>query len=143
TLFKTRFLDAFLRSVYAIPIDRGGIDIAAIKQVIEIVSRGEVILIFPEGTRTLDGNLQPVRQGIGFVMKRAHADVLPCYIDGSWEILPRGRKMVRFHKLKVVFGEMIRYRQFAELPSDKEHYQKISNFVMEKIGELKAKIERE
>jgi 1-acyl-sn-glycerol-3-phosphate acyltransferase len=110
---------------------------------IDIIHAGEPVLIFPEGTRSPDGNLQQIRHGIGFVTMRAHADVLPCYISGSWYILPKGEKVIRFHKVKVLFGKMISYSQFGDLHPTKVNYQKISNIVMEQIAGLKAQLEGE
>jgi 1-acyl-sn-glycerol-3-phosphate acyltransferase len=143
TLFKKGFWERFLLSINAIPIDREGYDLHAIKNMIDIIHAGEPVLIFPEGTRSPDGNLQQIRHGIGFVTMRAHADVLPCYISGSWYILPKGEKVIRFHKVKVLFGKMISYSQFGDLHPTKVNYQKISNIVMEQIAGLKAQLEGE
>ena len=97
---------------------------------------GNPLLVFPEGTRSRDGNLSDAKKGIGLLIKKAKCDVLPVYIDGSFEILGRGKFFPRLgKKLKIYYGEIITYKSLAER-SDLSH-QEISDFVLGEIGRLK------
>ncbi len=128
----------FLTTIHTIPLDnRSGGDIGAFKDCMNTMRKGRPILIFPEGTRSRDGNLQPGKLGIGLLAMMSRADILPCYIHGSYEMFPRHSKFPRPHKLHVFFGPFMPYKEFDHLQMKKESYHKISHRVMEEIGRLR------
>jgi len=139
TLMKSSLSKWFLTSIHTIPIDiaGGGGDVHAFRECVNMIHSGKPILIFPEGTRTRDGNLQPGKLGIGFLAMMGRVDILPCYIHGSYEMFPRHSNFPVPHKLHVFFGPLIPYSQFDHLHMKKDSYHKISHRVMEEIGKLR------
>ena len=93
-------------------------------------------MVFPEGARTLDGNLQPALPGLGFVIAKTLAPVLPMRVFGSHEAMPRGRKRLRPHPITIVIGEPLRFTEADLEPRGKELYQHLSERVMKAIAAL-------
>src|SRR5207237_9407577 len=76
----------------------------------ETVSRrqeGRVLNIFPEGSRTEDGNIGPMLSGVALVVRRAGVPIVPAAIDGSYQAWPKGRKSFRRHPVRIVYGPAI------------------------------------
>jgi len=126
SLMKNKFIESILKSVNTIPVARGEYDSQALKEVVDLVKKGSGVLVFPEGTRSKTGNLQKIKNGLGFLAMQSQADILPCYLDGTWHILPKGKKMISLHKVTVSFGKVIPYTEFSHLKAGKEAYQSIA-----------------
>ena len=125
-----------LPKLNVIPVDQEGVDRSALKGIIKVLKRGECALVFPEGERTLDGRLQPALPGLGLIIARTLAPVVPIRIFGAHETLPRGGGF-HFHSITVVVGEPI-YFSVADLqPRDKDLYGRLSQRVMDAIAALK------
>ena len=90
TLLDGRFFGWLLPKLNVIPVDQEGSDRSALKALIRILRAGEGTLVFPEGERTLDGHLQPALPGLGFVIAKTLAPVVPMRIFGAREAWPRG-----------------------------------------------------
>jgi 1-acyl-sn-glycerol-3-phosphate acyltransferase len=120
-----------------VPVDQEGTDRSALKALMRILKRGDATLVFPEGARTLDGNLQPALPGIGFVIAKTLAPVLPMRIFGAHEALPRGRRRLRLTRITIVFGEPLYFSAEDLQPPGKELYQRLSERVMAAIGALR------
>ncbi len=135
-LFNT-FLGPLIRYVNTIPVDRDQLDKKTFKLVLDIIGRGEILLVFPEGTRSLDGNLQEGKAGIGLLAYYARVPVIPAYIRGSHEILPRDKKFFRFKKCSVQFGPAVKLEQFYYAQKTKDTYHSISQEIMCSIQQLK------
>ena len=75
------------------------------KFLIERLQAGENILLFPEGQRSADGSLQPLEQGVGLLAARTGAPVIPAYIHGTFEAMPRGSRTCKPVKIFLSFGE--------------------------------------
>ena len=95
SLFRFRFFAWLIRSLNAIPIDRGTSDVAAMKKCIEVLNDNQGLLIFPEGTRTPDGVTQRFNTGTFLLIKRAKPRVVPVAVEGSHAAWPRDRKRPR------------------------------------------------
>jgi long-chain acyl-CoA synthetase len=76
-----------------LPIERSSTLEEALAEADDALERGETLLIFPEGTRSVDGTIQPFQSGIGYLVDRHDVDVLPLYIDGTYEALPKGQSL--------------------------------------------------
>ena len=87
------------------PINRGGVDRRALRECQEILSGGGVLVIFPEGTRTRDGNCRRRSRGGAMIAAQAQVPIVPVYIEGSFEALPRGRWFPRPKKVRVHYGK--------------------------------------
>jgi len=136
TLFRNRVFRWILRSVNAFPLRREGADLSAMKLAVDKLRQGNAVLIFPEGTRTSDGNLGEPRTGIGFLAAASGAQVLPCYIKGSMEALPRGAVLPRFKSISVYVGRPLK---FTGDVSGRDAYDRIASETMKAISDLKDK----
>lgn len=137
TLFKSKLFGKILENLYVFPMKRSGSDIGAFRFFLKKLSHEEGVAIFPEGTRSKDGTLQKPKHGIGFLQVASEAVVLPCYVKGSDEALPRGAKFPDFQKtVAVYFGKPIRFDKDSSFDK-KERYMYIADKTMEAINELK------
>jgi len=108
TLFSNRLFGALIRSLGAIPVRRGKADLRAIKTVISKLKAGEAVCLFPEGTRTSNGRIAPLRAGLGLLCKRASVPVVPMVIEGAFECWPRHKKLFSPGKhITVCYGKAI------------------------------------
>jgi 1-acyl-sn-glycerol-3-phosphate acyltransferase len=137
TLFDHRLLGWFLKRVNTVPVDRDRGDIAAIKTIIRLVKEGHRIIIFPEGTRSLDGQLQKARSGLGMVIAKTGAPVVPVRLFGSFEALPKTGGL-RLVPVSMVVGQPLRFTAQDLASKDRELYQRLSDRVMEQIANLRV-----
>lgn len=108
SLFKNKFFAAMIRWLGAVPLEQGKGDTAAIKTALAELEAGRRILIFPEGSRTPDGTLQPFQRGVLLLIKRAKVPVIPIALDGAFDIWPAHEKLPRLSgRIGVVAGEPI------------------------------------
>ncbi len=136
SLFRNEIFGKILTMVNAFPLKREGADLGAMRSAIDKLSRGKAVLIFPEGTRSRDGNLGSPRPGIGLLAVSSGAKILPCYIKGSAGALPRGAIFPKFKKITVYVGKPL---SLDIKGSGKEYYTKIAADTMAAISELKNK----
>jgi 1-acyl-sn-glycerol-3-phosphate acyltransferase len=132
-LFEKGFLAWALPRVQSFPVRRGEGDLGAIRQALKLLKTGKPLVIFPEGTRTEDGKLQSGKPGIGFIVAKSGVPVVPAYVEGSFEVMPKGAKELKRHQIKVYIGEPMRF----EATSDRAAYQRISDEIMSRIAGLK------
>jgi 1-acyl-sn-glycerol-3-phosphate acyltransferase len=107
TLFDIPVLGRIIHSVGSIPIDRDGLGIGGLKETLRRLKRGEGVLLFPEGTRSLDGELQPLKPGFSALVDRAAVPIVPVAIDGAHDAFPRTKKWPRRAVVHVVVGDPI------------------------------------
>ena len=79
---------------------------------------GHILILFPEGTRTLDGTLGKFKPGIGFLTAGTGTPVVPCYLDGAYRAWPKGKWIPRPRKLRVIVGEPLQFRDYAPEKED-------------------------
>ena len=135
SLFKWPIAGALMPKVNVIPVDRESGDPAAMKLLIRVVKQGGATLLFPEGTRTRDGSLQPAKSGIGLIIAKTRAPVVPMRIFGAFEALPRSGKEFHATPIVVGIGEPIYFTE-ADLAGGRESYQGLSDRVMEAIATI-------
>jgi len=136
TLLDHWFWGWLLPKLNVIPVDQEGSDRSALKALIRILRAGETTLVFPEGGRTLDGNLQPAQPGIGLVVAKTLAPVVPMRIFGAHEAWARGSKKIRLHPITIVVGHPIFFTQADIAERGKDVYQRLSERVMNEIAKL-------
>ena len=142
TLLQLPLLGRLLPHINVILVDRDGNDMSALKSVIRTVKSGGGVVLFPEGTRSPDGHLQPGKAGIGLVIAKTRAPVQPMRIFGSYEAFPKGSGKITMAPITVVVGEPIRFTP-AELDpanyggDERALYQELSNRVMAAIANLR------
>jgi 1-acyl-sn-glycerol-3-phosphate acyltransferase len=137
TLLDHWFWGWMLPKLNVIPVDQESADRSALKALIQILRAGETALVFPEGERTFDGNLGPPQPGLGFVIAKTMAPVVPMRIFGSREAWPRGSNKIRLHPITVVVGEPMRFTEADVTGAGRERYQRLSARVMKEIARLK------
>ncbi len=142
TLFKPGLIKRFLLSVNAFPVHLGVPDRKAIRQALQLLGSGNQLLIFPEGTRTVDGSLGKARPGIGLIAYRVNVPVVPIFLSGTQEVLPRGAKIPKLAKITVSFGKPLDMEQYRKSEASRETYVNIGSEVMTRIAELKEGIGR-
>lgn len=136
-LFRNRFVAAYFRKIKMFPIKRGKGDLKAIKHAIDLLKHGELMLMFPEGTRSLTGELLPAQPGTSMIALKSGATIVPTFIDGSEKVMPKGAKFIKPKKVIVYFGEPFTLEKFESDHDDKEKYIKIGEEIMRKISLLK------
>jgi len=136
SLFNWPVLGPIFPKLNNIPVDRGGSDMAALKNVIKTVKAGQGVALFPEGTRTRDGNIQPAKAGIGLVIAKTLAPVVPMRIFGAFESFPRDRKFPKLHPITIVIGEPLHFTEADIAGGGRDVYQQLSNRVMEAIAAI-------
>lgn len=105
--------------VNAMPFDRKENprrSIELCRQVLE--SPGHVLILFPEGTRTLDGNVGVFKPGIGFVIAGTSFPVVPCYLDGGFRAWPKGKWLPRPRKLRLRIGPPLTFSERTPVRED-------------------------
>jgi 1-acyl-sn-glycerol-3-phosphate acyltransferase len=107
TLFDVPLLGPVMKLLGTIPIDREGMGISGIKESLRRLKHGELVLIFPEGTRSEDGQIAPFKPGFGTLAIRSRAYILPVAIEGAFACWPRSRKLPRLGRIRIHYGEPI------------------------------------
>ena len=138
TLFSNPVAGAILRSWQSIPIDRDKPDPSSLKSTIRLLKSGARVLMFPEGTRSEDGNLLPAEPGCGLFIAKAAAPVLPVRLFGTFEALSRKQKWPRPASVTLVVGQLWRpdLASLAHLPA-KDLYKHLADEVMARITSLR------
>jgi 1-acyl-sn-glycerol-3-phosphate acyltransferase len=137
SLFDVPVLGWILPKLNVIPVDQEGGDRTALKALIRILRVGRCALVFPEGSRTLDGNFQPAQPGVGFVIAKTLAPVVPMRIFGAHRALPRGGGKLRFCRITIAIGEPLRFSAAEVEGYGREVYPRLSQRVMDAIAALK------
>ncbi len=135
TLFSNPLFGALLRAVNVVPVDRDRGDVGAIKTIIRIIKEGNRAIIFPEGTRSIDGRPQRAKAGLGMVIARTLAPVVPIRIFGSFTALPKNGRL-RLCPIAIVVGTPMRFTGEQVEAKGRESYQQFSDEVMESIIRL-------
>ena len=136
-LFSNPVFEFVLRKICgALPVDRDQMDRTTLREVFALLERRETLLIFPEGTRTHDGRLGEAKLGVGLIAHHARATVIPAYVRGSYEILPRHAKRIHLNRCAVSFGPPVELDALYRQGKSKEVYKLIGDRIMESIRRL-------
>jgi len=136
TLLEWPLLGPIFPKVNVVPVDQDRADMSALKTVIKLVKAGECTIVFPEGARTLDGSLQPAQPGLGLIIAKTLAPVVPMRIFGAHEAFPRGAKGFHLRKIRIVVGDAMVFTEADMEGSGRELYQRLSERVMERIASI-------
>lgn len=126
-LFKVPILGSILPNINAFPVKRGMSDREALRTALKVLKEGNVLGIFPEGTRSKDGQLGKGLSGVGFFALRSECTVVPCAILGPYKI---------FGKLRVVYGKPVQMETFRE---EKASADVVTDKIMDSIREILEK----
>ncbi len=142
TLFDVPVVGALLRSWRVVPVDREGGGAAGLKGIMDRLRHGGIILLFPEGTRTRDGQLRAAKSGVGLVVIKSAAPVVPVRVFGTYEAYGRHRHWPRPRRVAVKYGVPLDFKMWraeAQTCSKtrlKEIYQEVSDQIMAAIAKL-------
>jgi 1-acyl-sn-glycerol-3-phosphate acyltransferase len=120
----------FFRAMGAIPVDRSGGDVGAIKKTLNVLKNGDSVGIFPQGTRRPYQNPRDteIKDGVGMLASRAGVGVLPVFVK------TKAGKVKLFRKTEIIIGEYIKPEELCfDGLSGKEKYKKISEYVFDKV----------
>ena len=105
SLFKSRFWSSFIRAFGGFPVARDKLDRRALETAVEVLERGDVLIVFPEGARQEGPKLQPLFIGVAWLSAKTGAPVVPLGIGGSQKVMPIGKIMPRPHRIRMILGE--------------------------------------
>src|SRR6266436_7239205 len=137
TLLDAPLLGWLLTKLNVIQVNHEGVYRGAIKALIRVLKAGNGVLVFPEGSRTLDGKLQPAEPGLGLVIAKTLAPVVPMRIFGAHEAMPRGGGGLHFVPVTIVIGEPIFFTAADLSTPGKNLYGRLSERVMDAIAALR------
>jgi 1-acyl-sn-glycerol-3-phosphate acyltransferase len=136
SLMNVPILGWLLPKLNVIPVDIEGKDRSALKALIRILRAGECALVFPEGARTPDGNIQPALPGLGLVIAKTRAPIVPMRIFGAFDAWPIGGKIHPWRKVTIVVGEPIYFPEADFQSRGREAYTGTSQRVMDAIAAI-------
>ncbi|MGW2764836.1 lysophospholipid acyltransferase family protein [Streptomyces sp. NPDC001275] len=118
---KGRLTAAFFRSAGQIPVDRSGKEAgqAAIREGLGVLRKGELLGIYPEGTRSHDGRLYKGKVGVAVMALKAGVPVVPCAMIGTFEAQPPGKTVPRPHPIVIRFGKPLDFSRYAGMENEK------------------------
>ncbi len=135
---KGRLTAAFFHSAGQIPVDRSGKDAgqAAIREGLGVLSKDELLGIYPEGTRSHDGRLYKGKVGVAVMALKAGVPVIPCAMIGTFEAQPPGRKIPKIHPVSIRFGEPLEFSRYSGMENEKAILRAITDEIMYAILSL-------
>ena len=136
-LFKVFGLGTMLRWLGVLPIKSESDDFQSIRQILRALKRGKRLVIFPEGTRSPDGQLHEAEGGTGFLALKSKAYVVPVYIQGTFEAFPRTAKWFRCKPVRVYFGKPFIPAEDAGLMAAEAPYLATGQKIMAEIKRIK------
>ena len=120
TLFENHPVFTWIiRMLNAIPVTQGESDVGAMRKCIAELNKGQALLIFPEGARTLSGEVEPFETGTMLVIKRAKPLIIPVAIEGAYDVWKRGGYPKLRGRIGVVYGKPIPAETIIEMGADK------------------------
>lgn len=130
SIFKNFIMRGILKALGAVPIDRKNVNISEMKRAVKIIKDGEIMLMFPEGTRNKidDGNMQEFKNGVSTFALMAKVPIIPMYI----------LKKIRIFRFNRIFiGEPIILSEFYNTRPTSDILEKTGKIVTDKMNELK------
>lgn len=129
---KGRLTAAFFRSAGQIPVDRSGKEAgqAAIREGLGVLNKGELLGIYPEGTRSHDGKLYKGKVGVAVMAIKAQVPVVPCAMVGTFEIQPPGKVVPRIKQVTIRFGEPLDFARYAGMENQKAAIRAVTDEIM-------------
>lgn len=133
TLFRQRHFRMLIESLNAFPVKRGAGDVGAVKEILRRLKAGKVVVVFPEGTRTVDGNLGEINSNTLLIAKKAGVAIVPTVIDGAFDSWPKGQLLPAPARMYVSYCEAILPDQVEKLTIEE-----ITSIVSQRLHEQYA-----
>jgi len=134
-LFENRFFGWLIRSLHAFPVKLGENDIGAVRMTLQRLEEGNILNLYPEGSRTFDGHIGSIQRGIALILRKAEVPVVPVIIDGSFGAWPRTKKLFQPHPIRVMYGKPM---AVAGMKSD-QLLQTVDTTLRSMLEELRAR----
>jgi 1-acyl-sn-glycerol-3-phosphate acyltransferase len=103
-LFDVPVFGKVIPRLNAFPVRQGAGDVGAVRETIKRLKEGHVLTVFPEGSRSSHGELQPLQGGFTLIVRKAGVPIVPAVIDGTFQAWPMSRKFPRSRPVRVMFG---------------------------------------
>jgi len=129
----------FSRIMHVFPVDERT-PMTAVETATTVLARGDLVVWFPEGWLTPDGRLQRFRPGIGKLLTEQAVPVVPAYIAGTFDAMPRGRRWPRRHPLRVVFGDPVGVDALEAAGTGETREERIASALREEVAILARSI---
>ncbi len=110
-LFEVPVFGRVIPKLNAFPVRQGAGDIGAVRETIKRLKEGRVLTVFPEGARSLSGELQPLQGGFTLIVRKAGVPIIPVGIEGSYQAWPRGQALPRTNPVRVKFGPALHVQE--------------------------------
>ena len=131
-------LGFLISNLNSIPVNRDHLDLKTLKPVLRVLGEGHPLLVFPEGTRSVNGLLSEGQRGVGLLVAKSSVPVLPARIEGAFEILGKGKLIPRIgRKLQVSYGPLLDSKDLDPGKTADNRYELISSRIMSAISEIK------
>lgn len=118
SLFQYPLLKRLMRWYNAFPIDREGVGISGLKETLRRMRQGEIVLLFPEGTRTQDGRIAPIKPGFCAIAKRGRVPLVPVAIVGANQVWPRSQRLPRPAPIAIQYGTPLQPSEMRAMSDD-------------------------
>lgn len=132
-LFRRSFAEFIFRKLNAFPVKRGEIDRTAIRVAVGVLKDGHVIDMYPEGTVSKQGFLQEPKFGTAFLALQAKVPVVPVAMIGTFNVMSKGQRFPRPHKVVIKFGKPLYFDEYYDKPYNKEALKVLTMQIMSEI----------
>jgi len=144
-IFHVPILASILRSWEVVPVDRDGGTGRGLKEILHRLEQGGAIILFPEGTRSRHGDLNPARSGIGLTVIKSGAPVVPARVFGTRDAFGPHHRLPRPRRLAVKYGKPMWFQALRAEAANcskqrlKEIYQQVADEIMAEIARLEPR----
>jgi 1-acyl-sn-glycerol-3-phosphate acyltransferase len=121
-LFRVPVFGRLIRAVNSVPVDRGQVRRESMREYIRLMHEGHVLVVFPEGTRSRDGELKPFKAGVAMIAAQAEVRCIPAYVQGSYKSWPKHRWFPRPAKIRVFYGAPFDLPERTESTTSRDYY---------------------
>ena len=111
----------------------------ALRKAAEYLKKGDIVMVFPEGHRSKDGNLLKAKTGIARLALMSKVPVVPIGVIGAREVLPRGAIFPRFKRCEFRIGKQITFEKYFKKKITEKELREITKSIMQKIAKLTNK----
>lgn len=138
SLFRPFLLGKILKTMNAHPVHGSSQDLTSFKTICQLLNQGKKVVIFPEGVRSREGQLQPIKTGVAMLALRTQCPIIPAYIDGSFEAWPRSRRWPKLTgRIACVFGKPILVEPYMNMDK-KQAQEALTHQLQQSIEDLRA-----
>lgn len=135
---KGKLVKWFMKGVGQLPIDRSGgkASEASLSTALRVLGRGDVLGIYPEGTRSPDGKLYRGRTGVARMVLEGQVPVVPCVVIDTERVMPPGQRIPRVGRIGVIYGKPLDFSRYYGLTGDRFILRSITDEIMYEISRL-------